>query len=109
MQQSTIEGYLKVPNLHFLEIGAGSSLEKISGALRSHGREDIVCCIRYSPVKLKNASAETIREDTEKAIQAFGSDRTLCFSCVGIDKDVPLEQDGKYLAALREGKRGNGE
>ena len=107
--ENVIEGYLKVPNLHFLEIGAGSSLEKISGALRSHGREDIVCCIRYSPVKLKNASAETIREDTEKAIQAFGSDRTLCFSCVGIDKDVPLEQVGKYLAALKEGKRGNGE
>ncbi|MBQ8954145.1 MAG: hypothetical protein IJ048_08520 [Clostridia bacterium] len=99
--ETVIEGYLKVPNLHFLEIGAGSNLEQVARALRAHGREDIVSCIRYSPVKLKDATVETIREDTERALEAFGSDEKLCFSCVGIDAEVSDEQVKAYLSVFR--------
>ena len=99
--ETVIEGYLKVPNLHFLEIGAGSNLEQVAKALKAHGREDIVSCIRYSPVKLKDASVDTIREDTERAIEAFGSDEKLCFSCVGIDAEMPDERVKAYLSVFR--------
>ena len=99
--ENVIEGYLKVPNLRFIEIGAGSDLNKIAGALRAHGREDIVSCIRYSPVRLKDANAEQIRQDTMNAIDAFGSDENLCFSCVGIDADVDNERVKDYLSVFR--------
>ena len=99
--ETVIEGYLKVPNLHFLEIGAGSNLEQVAQALRAHGREDIVSCVRYSPVKLKGATVETIRADTGRAIEAFGSDEKLCFSCVGIDAEVPDDQVRAYLSVFR--------
>ena len=99
--ETVIEGYLRVPNLRFLEIGAGSDLEKVAEALRAHGRDDIISCVRYSPSKLRDASSETVRGDTERAIRAFGSDRTLCFSCVGIDADVPDAQAKAYLSAFR--------
>ncbi len=99
--ETAIEGYLRVPNLHFLEIGAGSDLEQVAKALRAHGREDIVSCVRYSPVKLKGATVETICADTGRAIEAFGSDEKLCFSCVGIDAEVPDDQVRAYLSVFR--------
>ena len=97
-----IDGYLRVPNVRFLEIGAGSDLEKVAAALRVHGREDIVPCIRYSPVKLRTAGVDIIREDTERAFRAFGSDANLCFSCVGIDAETTDEQVKAYLSVFRQ-------
>ena len=103
--ETVLGGYLKVPNLHFLEVGAGSDLQKVASILRDRGREDIICCIRYSPVKLKTSRAETIREDTRAAVDAFGSDQNLCFSCVGIDRDVPDDRVRDYLSVFREAER----
>ena len=74
---------------------------EVAQALRAHRREDIVSCIRYSPVKLKDATTETIRGDTERAIEAFGSDEKLCFSCVGIDAEVPDDQVRAYFSVFR--------
>ena len=102
--ETVIEGYLQVPNLRFLEIGAGSDLEAVARALREKGREDIVSCIRYSPVKLKEADAQTIRADTQRAVDAFGSDKNLCFSCVGIDADVDIARVRDYLSVFRDGE-----
>lgn len=100
--ESVIEGYLRVPNLRFIEIGAGSKLDLIAEALKAHGREDIVSCIRYSPVKLKSADKATIEADTRCAVAAFGSDKKLCFSCVGIDADVTIDAVRNYLSAFRK-------
>ena len=94
-----IEGYLKVPNLKFLEIGAGSNLTAVAKAI---GDRDIQSCIRYSPVALKTDTAAEIREKTEAAISAFGSDQKLCFSCVGIDAGVEISQVREYLRVFRK-------
>ena len=96
--ESVIEGYLQVPNLRFLEIGAGSDLPAVAKAI---GDRDILSCIRYSPVSLKNDAAEEMQRKTEAAISAFGSDERLCFSCVGIDANVDIQQVREYLRVFR--------
>ena len=100
--ENVIEGYLQVPNLRFIEIGAGSKLNQIAEALKAHGKSDIVSCIRYSPVKLKTADKADIAADTDSAVKAFGSDENLCFSCVGIDADASLDAVKAYLSVFRE-------
>jgi len=97
--ENVIDGYLKVPNLKFLEIGAGSDLSAI--AKKIEGR-DILSCIRYSPVDLKTDTADQIKHKSECAIKAFGSDDNLCFSCVGIDSETETEKVKEYLAVFRK-------
>ncbi len=97
--EAVIDGYLKVPNLRFLEIGAGSDLSAVAKAV---GSRDIKCCIRYSPVALKTDPAEEIRRKTDEAIRAFGGDGRLCFSCVGIDGNTPPEAVRRYLGVFRD-------
>ena len=96
--ENVIEGYLKVPNLRFLEIGAGSDLAAVARAL---GDRDVMCCVRYSPVALKTDSREEIARKTEEAVRAFGGDERLCFSCVGIDGETGPEDVRKYLSVFR--------
>ena len=100
--EKVIEGYLKVPNVRFLEIGAGSDLNAIAQALKARGRTDIISCIRYSPVKLKTATDEALYDDARRAVEAFGSDEKLCFACVGIDAGVPLDRISAYLSVFRK-------
>ena len=83
--EAVIDGYLRVPNLKFLEIGAGSDLKAVAEAV---GERDILCCVRYSPVALKSDSREEIARKTDEAVRAFGGDERLCFSCVGIDGET---------------------
>lgn len=97
--ENVIDGYLQVPNLRFLEIGAGSDLSSIAAAIKG---KDIVSCIRYSPVVLKTDTEDIIRAKTEDAIRIFGSDEKLCFSCVGIDRDIGVERVREYLSVFRE-------
>lgn len=99
--ENVIEGYIKVPNLKFIEIGAGSDLGRIASALDAHGRRDMLCNIRYSPVKLKAADRAVIKADTDAAISAFGGDEKLYFSCVGIDADTDDERIKAYLSVFR--------
>ena len=99
--ENVIDGYLMVPNLKFFEIGAGSNLSYISNAIDMSGR-DIVSCIRYSPVSLKTDTLSEIKHKTDDAIKAFGTDKKLCFSCVGIDKDVSPDKVIDYLNVVTE-------
>jgi hypothetical protein len=100
--EAVIEGYLQVPNLQFLEIGAGSHLPAVAKAI---GDKAIQACIRYSPVALKTDTPADMRRKTEAAISAFGSDKNLCFSCVGIDADVEIDQVCEYLRIFRKESR----
>ena len=100
--ENVIEGYLDVPNLKFIEIGAGSDLNKIAAALDARSRRDMLCNIRYSPVKLKTADRAVIEADTDAAIAAFGGDEKLYFSCVGIDAETTDEQVKAYLSVFRQ-------
>ena len=96
--ETVIGEYLKVPNLRFLEIGAGSDLKAIADAV---GGRDIISCVRYSPVSLKTDSYDVIKRKTEEAVKAFGSDGKLCFSCVGIDAETKTESVRDYLRVFR--------
>lgn len=98
--ENVIDGYLQLPNLRFLEIGAGSNLFKISEALRQKEQNDIVCNIRFSPVKLKQAHPDEVRAHIDEAVAAFGPEANLCFSCVGIDADTEPGQIKTYLSAF---------
>ena len=91
--EKVIEGYLRVPNLRFPEIGAGSDLSAIAKAVE--GKKS--CVAPLSPVALKTDSFADMQRKTEDAIRAFGSDAHLCFSCVGINGDVPMEKVREYL------------
>ena len=97
--ENVIDGYLRVPDLRFLEIGAGSDIKKVARAV---GNRNIISCIRYSPVSLKTDTREEMLRKTEEAIEAFGSDRNLCFSCVGIDADTETNRIRDYLSVFRE-------
>lgn len=103
--ENVIEGYLKVPNLKFIEVGAGSNLHAVAECLKKNKREDIVLCIRYSPVKLRTETAKSIQKEVEEAINIFGSDEKLCFSCVGIDASVEIDKVRDYLSVFREYRR----
>lgn len=100
--EAVIDGYLRVPNLKFLEIGAGSDLDAVAKAI---GNREIKCCIRYSPVALKADPKEEIARKTDEAVRAFGGDERLCFSCVGIDGNTDPEDARKYLGVFREQRR----
>lgn len=100
--ENVIDGYLQVPNLCFLEIGAGSDL---TAAAQAIGDKNILSCIRYSPAALKTDTPEQMREKTEAAIRAFGSDEKLCFSCVGIDANVETEKIREYLSIFRKAEK----
>ena len=84
-------------NLRFLEIGAGSDLKKVAEAI---GDRDIISCIRYSPVALKSDDKYAIYGKMKNAIEAFGSDKNLCFSCVGIDANTDHDEVRSYLEAF---------
>lgn len=95
-----IDGYLEVPQLKFLEIGAGSNLVRVAESIRKAGREDLISCIRYSPVKLKTASRQEIEAETQQTLSIFDGFANLCFSCVGIDSEVSIENVKNYLSVF---------
>jgi len=95
--ENVLEGYLKVPYLKFIEIGAGSNLKKIAEILKKNNREDMVSCIRYSPVKLQTSSLDQLKEEKDFVKNCFGAYNKLCYSCVGIDANVNHEKVSEYL------------
>lgn len=97
MERYALE-YAKIkPHLEFAEVGAGSDIAVVRAAL-----PDTFLNLRYSPVKLKTASAEEIRADIEAAKKAGGDPALVSLSCVGIDADVSDEQVKAYLASVGE-------
>ena len=60
-------------------------------------KTDVISCIRYSPVALKKDDRSRMKQKLEEAIDAFGGEEQLCFSCVGIDASVPMSKIKDYL------------
>lgn len=88
--------YAKIKKrLEFAEVGAGSDIAVVRAAL-----PDTFLNLRYSPVKLKTASAEEIRAEIEAAKKAAGDPALVSLSCVGIDAEVSDEQVKAYLASV---------
>jgi uroporphyrinogen-III decarboxylase len=90
--EHVVDGYRQVKNLKFAEVGAFSNIEQVRRKL-----PEVFLNVRYSPVKLKEASVEEMREDIATMVQAGTPPHLLSISCVGIDDTVPDEQIRNFL------------
>jgi uroporphyrinogen-III decarboxylase len=95
--EHVVEGYEKVRNLAFAEVGAFSDI----GFVRKH-LPDVYLNARYSPVKLIDVSLSELREDVEKIYQVAGPADLLSISCVGIDTHVTDEKVESFIKICRE-------
>jgi len=91
------EGYAKVKNLSFAEVGAGSDIKSVRSILG-----DIHLNARYSPVKLMDVSEEELKKDICKLAEDGKPLDLLSFSCVGIDESVPDRQVRNFIRICRE-------
>lgn len=89
------EGYAKVPELKFVEVGAGSDVRTVAGQLPG-----VWLNLRYSAVELKRQTAEEIEACVNGLLDsAAGATGGVSVSCVGIDRDTPEENVLAFLEA----------
>lgn len=95
--EHVVKGYAKVPNLRFVEVGAGSDLKAVADALPG----DVLINARYSPVRLMTVSEGQLREELAEMTEIVPGDR-LSISCVGIDSKCSDERIRSFLRACSE-------
>lgn len=83
------DGYAKIPELVFAEVGAGSNIKAVREKL-----PNVFLNARYSPARLMEATKEEIEEEV-KALALYGDS----ISCVGLDASVSDEQILNFLEA----------
>ena len=87
-------GYSKVPNLDFLEVGAGSDVSAIRKQF-----PDTFLNLRVSPVDLQNMSLTELDKHINTLVElGNNSKKRLSVSCVGIDHSVSDETILSYLS-----------
>ena len=92
------EGYSKVPNLAFAEVGAGSDIAYV----REHLPETFLN-LRYSAVKIQNQDPDEIHREVERMLRLGKADQgRISISCVGMDKNTPEENILAFLDACRK-------
>ena len=95
--EHALHGYAKVKEATFFDVGAGSDIRECRSYLPGKWIN-----AKYSPVKLKDCSAEEITDDVRKMIlDAFSKDK-FSISCVGIGPEVEDERVEAFLTAIRE-------
>lgn len=87
------EGYKKVEGLAFAEVGAGSDVLKVRQSLPG-----VFLNLRYSPVRIKDATESEMMEELSKMAAAAG--RLFSISCVGIDSDTEDKQIKQFIACV---------
>lgn len=93
--EHVVEGYTKVPNLTFAEVGAGSDMQAVRAAL-----PDVFLNARYSPARLMTVSENDIFTEVEQLVRTGDNDKhAISVSCVGIDANVSDEQIIRFLRA----------
>lgn len=90
-------GYAKVPNLKFLESGAGSDLAKVRDIMP----ESVLINQRVSPVSLSGKSDAEILKEVQGYAEIIPTKR-LSVSIAGIDANVPDDRVAAFLAACQE-------
>lgn len=89
------EGYAKLKNLAFAEVGAGSDVAFVRKTL-----PNVFFNARYSPVTIKNESRDEIFAKV-RSLKLSGGIKT-SISCVGIDAQAPIENIADFLEACEE-------
>lgn len=96
--EHVVDGYRKIPNLDFAEVGAFSDLALVRSKFPG-----VFLNARYSPARLSEASEEEImREVQELAVTGQENGGLISVSCVGIDKNVSDEKIKYFLKACKE-------
>ncbi|MDD2502647.1 MAG: hypothetical protein PHG58_02145 [Clostridia bacterium] len=91
-----IQGYSKVQNVCFLEVGAFSNIKKMRSAF-----PDTFLNLRYSPVRLKEVSPDELKSDIMLMLEDGYKKGKTSFSCVGIDADTSDEKIKEFLSIVR--------
>lgn len=87
------EGYSKIPELVFAEVGAGSDMAAIRAKL-----PNVFLNARYSPAKLMTASYEEMEKEIKNLVGAGNNPKNqISISCVGIDGEATDEQILNFL------------
>lgn len=97
--EHVVEGYSKIKELKFAEVGAFSDIEAVRKAL-----PNVFLNARYSPVRLGIASENEVMEEVRDLIMK-GKDmsgKNISISCVGLDSNVSDEQIRYFLKACQE-------
>ena len=93
--EHVVQGYSKVPNLKFAEVGAFSDIRKVREVL-----PDVFLNARYSPVRLMNASEEEVMAEVrDLVIGGNNAAGQISVSCVGMDSNVTDENVRAFLKA----------
>ncbi|MDD3338678.1 MAG: uroporphyrinogen decarboxylase family protein [Lachnospiraceae bacterium] len=91
------EGYAKVPDLQFAEVGAGSDIQKVREIL-----PHVHLNARYSPARILHASKEEITKEVQELVSLGKHDQGgISVSCVGMDEQVTDAQVINFLEACR--------
>ena len=96
--EHVVEGYAKVKNLDFAEVGAGSDFVAVKEAL-----PNTVLNARFSPVFLAENDEAAIISKTKEICSWLGEKDSI--SCVGIDSNVPVEKIKCFLSALKNSSK----
>ena len=95
--EHVVEGYRKVPNLKFAEVGAFSDIRRVREVL-----PDVFLNARYSPVRLGKASEDEVMTEVRDLIAGgMNPAGQVSISCVGLDSNVPDEQIRYFLKACQ--------
>ena len=87
--EHVVDGYAKIPELKFAEVGAGSDIKTVREKL-----PNVFLNARYSPARLMNATKEEVAAEVQ-ALAKYGDS----ISCVGMDASVTDEQVINFLEA----------
>ena len=92
------EGYAKVKNLAFAEVGAGSDIRYCRDHLPG-----VWLNLRYSAVHIQNQTSAQIHAAVEQMLQQGRADEgNISISCVGMDKNTPEENIIAFLDACAQ-------
>ena len=96
--EHVVEGYSKVPNLKFAEVGAGSDIAVCRKQL-----PDTCLNLRYSAVTLQTQTPDEIHARVEEMLRLGKADEgNISISCVGMDKNTPEENILAFLDACEK-------
>lgn len=92
------EGYSKVRNLAFAEVGAGSNITYV----REH-LPGVWLNLRYSAVNIQKETSDQIHENVARMLREGKADQgNISISCVGMDVNTPEESIIAFLDACKQ-------
>lgn len=99
--EHVVEGYSKIPQLKFAEVGAFSDIRKVREVL-----PNIFLNARYSPVRLAKASEQEVMDEVRDLILGgMNPAGQISISCVGLDSNVEDKQIRYFLDACEVMKK----